>query len=292
MEKHQGVEFLRIVSAFGVVWFHTSPICKDLAYSGLISFLILSMYFSSNPNSITKPILVRVRKILFPWILWLVFYGLINVIQKKTFIHGENGFISKILAGTSIHLWYMPFIFMAIILFDQIKKHINDRSLAYACACLITLKIITMPLWVNWSSHLNAPYGQYFNAVDGILIGVFLANSERLSKTLQIGLVTTVILILLMLTLLTENSGLSYLIGITITSLIVLFNWNFNLHLNVNWLSECTLGIYLIHPFWYLVVYKFSQPSVWAIPILTFLISAISIFFLKKFFPKLSKYAI
>ena len=292
MEKKQEIELLRIVSAFGVVWFHCSTIGKDIAYSGLIVFLILSMYFSAKPDSKPKSLSERAKRFLIPWILWFLFYGVLHIVLKKPFMRTDNGFVAGILAGTSIHLWYMPFIFMAIILFDQIKKCINSQMLVYICTLIIISTFATNGVWRHWSSGLGSPWGQYAHAINGVFIGVFFANCAAIPKSLIVGFISLMLMAVAFSALSVPGIGQPYLIGIVATALVLLPRWNFHPGLKFNSVSDCTLGIYLSHPFWFLLAKKFWATSGLVLPLLVFALSASTVWIFKKTVPGISKYLV
>lgn len=290
MERRQEIELLRIVSAFGIVWFHCSSFGKDIAYSGLVVFLILSMYFSANPDSKPKPISERAKRLLIPWALWLLFYGVLHVILKKPFIRTNNGIVAGILAGTSIHLWYMPFIFMAITLFDQAKKCIASQTLAYICALIIVFIFSITGFWRPWSSGLSSPWGQYVHALNGVFIGVFFANCGAMPRPIRLGFILLMLAAVALSYLDFPSVGEPYLIGITVTAVTLLPRWNFHFGLKFNALSDCTLGIYLSHPFWLLVFKQFWSAPDFTLPFLVFGVSAATVLCFKKATPNMSKY--
>lgn len=292
MEKRQEIELLRVVSAFGIVWFHCSAFGKDIAYSGLIVFLILSMYFSANSNSKPKPFSERSKRLLIPWVLWLLFYGALHVILKKPFMRTNNGLVAGVLAGTSIHLWYMPFIFMAITLFDQVKKYIASQPLAYICALIIVFIFSMTGFWRPWSSSLGSPWGQYVHALNGVFIGVFFANCGAIPKPVIVGFISLMLTTVALSSLTVPGVGEPYLIGIIITAITLLPRWNFHSGLKFNGLSDCTLGIYMTHPFWLLVFKKFWATSDFALPFLVFGVSAVTVWCFKKTAPDISKYLV
>ena len=51
MRKRADIEFLRVLSTFGIVWFHSGVFGHEFAYSGLIVFLILSMYLAGGSGA-------------------------------------------------------------------------------------------------------------------------------------------------------------------------------------------------------------------------------------------------
>lgn len=251
MIKRQDIELLRVFSALGIVWFHSGVVGKDIAYSGLVVFLALSFYFAAQSTTAPKSVLQRSKRLLLPWLVWFVFYGFVNLATHKSFFHIENGIIFGILSGTSIHLWYMPFIFIALVIFDRIQERFSPRTIAYASSVFAILIMGLAYVWRPWSLHVGAPIAQYAHALEGVFVGVFLAHYFDLPKFDRSALLLVILALALYLTILPmPGVGIPYLLAIGISAAVLLANNNRAMGLNIGWLSECTLGIYLIHPFY------------------------------------------
>jgi len=289
-QKRQEIELLRIFSAFGIIWYHSASTGRDVAYAGLVAFLIISLYFSAKIKSPPKPVLERAKILLLPWIVWSIFYGAINLVQNRPFFSLDNGITAGLLTGASLHLWYMPFIFIVIIIFDYIKRYLTASMLCYACVALaLTL------LWLNSSWHplalaLGAPYAQYAHALDGVFIGVFFANCSALPRAMRAGFIAAILAFVLLFSWSVPGMGITYLVGIALAAIILLPDWNMRFPVNISVLSECTLGIYLSHVFWIKVVSKFGIQSEIALSLLVFGISALTILALKRFAPRVARY--
>ena len=293
MNKRQDIELLRVVSAFGIVWFHSGAVGHDIAYSGLIVFVVLSLYLSAQSTMASKSVMSRAKRLLVPWVVWFVFYGAINLAKHKPLIPLDNGIASGILVGTSIHLWYMPFIFIILIIFDWLRDRITPRFIGYACAILAILIFITASDWRLWSLNLGAPFAQYAHAVNGALIGVFLAYYYTLPNLARSALLLIILALAAYLAVLPmPGVGVPYLLGISVSAAVLLFNRSLPGKINFNWLSECALGIYLIHPFCFMIVYKINLISGLSTPIVVFVASVVSVALLKRIAPNASKYAV
>ena len=56
--REPSIELLRIAAAFAVVWYHAQVPGHELAYSGLIVFVLLTFAFACGPN-LRRPLEVR-----------------------------------------------------------------------------------------------------------------------------------------------------------------------------------------------------------------------------------------
>lgn len=291
-KRRQEIELLRVLSAFGIVWYHTASVGRDVAYSGLIAFLIISMYFAAQSGSPPKSVARRARILLVPWLAWCLFYGLLNLALHKPFLSLEHGWVAGLLVGTSIHLWYLPFIFLCIVLFDQIRDKVTQYTLSYACLVLAALTLALCSVWRGPSLAFDYPYAQYAHAMDGVLLGVFFANCSALSRpacALAIGLVLVLITVF---ALPLPGVGVPYLLGVSGAALTLLLPWERYIKFDVRWLSECTLGIYLSHIFWMKLFKKFLPMPDMLMPFVVFIVSALGVWLLKKSAPRVASYIV
>lgn len=200
--------------------------------------------------------------------------------------------VAGFLSGTSIHLWYMPFIFMAIVVFDRIKVYVGNETLSYACIFIAICILLLSQFWRSQSISLGYPYAQYAHALDGVLIGVFFANCSALPRTLRAGFILLILAFVLIFTFTLPGVGVPYFLGILVAAFTLLPKWEFNFDARINCLSECTLGIYLSHIFWLKVIKKIDIVSDFTLPFMVFLVSALTVWCFKKMAPRLSSYTV
>lgn len=103
------IDALRCICAVGIVWFHSEAPGHRVAYIALPFFLVLL--------SIPMHIQFRDRatRLLRPWLIWSAIFAAGE--SLRAFFLGEDLFgwfqPSMILYGTMIHLWFLPFAFVA-----------------------------------------------------------------------------------------------------------------------------------------------------------------------------------
>jgi hypothetical protein len=282
------VELLRIISAFGIVWFHSGyDFGRDVAYAGLIVFLVFSAYFASKSTK-EHSIWERGRRVLIPCALWSVLYASLNFVRGQPIFPSDYSVFSKILSTPSIHLWYLPFVFFWVVIIDRIKS-LNPRAVAIAAATMASVLLISAPIWRQWS--FSSPLGQYMHATPAVLIGIFLALYTHLTLVQKQGALWLVILSIAA-SLLLNISGVSttYALGIC-TTLILLKDEEILPTSNVIvGLSKLTFGIFLLHPLILFVLRHLGMSSP-LLPIMAFSISALCIYVMFKITPKyISRY--
>lgn len=239
------IELLRVISAFGIVWFHSEfEHGKSIAYAGLIFFIVLSVYLCMISRRTTL-LGDRAKRLLIPWFLWYGIYGFASWIWSGKIFNETPTTLSAILSSPSIHLWYLPFIFIALLVLDWAKK--RGTSIA-----LFATSIVAFIVWVPISDQLRAmqfapPLAQYIHAIPALLVGVMLGTVRSVSlKHIQtLGLFC--LLAIYGLTIAPASFGLSYTIGVA-ASLVLISERS--LLPQANWLIDLgkyQFGIYLVH---------------------------------------------
>jgi len=284
------VELLRIISAFGITWFHSNYYYgREVAYSGLVVFLIFTSYFamlSSRKNSIKA----RASRLLIPCLLWSFLYSFISLIRGQNIFPENNNILSAILSTPSIHLWYLPFAFISIILIDR-AKYINLQVTVFVALIVATFLLLTAYFWRQWD--YVPPLAQYIHATPAILMGLVFAIQSRLSNIQRLFILFVILMITLSL-FLSDLPGVStpYIIGI-LASLVLLKEKTLLPHFRIIFaLSRLTFGVYLLHP---LVIFLLKHFGIndFKLPILSFLISILVIHIVYSVVPeKLRKFLI
>jgi hypothetical protein len=286
LHRRQDVELLRILSAFGIVWFHTYAPFSEVAYAGLIVFLLISSRFAADPDRHPTTVKSKAKRILLPWLVWFGIYGALNVARGLPFIPGD-GLVSGILTGTSIHLWYMPFMFGVLCILDWTKVKLDVRASARLYATLGLMVLGTAFLWRTPSLRFPLPLPQYFHAGAAVLLGAVFANRHGLPRNI-FALVVLAFTGLSAALMPWEGLGLTYLIGIVIAAAVLLSKRDVLGHLNVSRISGCMQGVYLSHFLWWMVVSKIGSPPGILLPLTVFGASTLSVMIAKRFAPKLS----
>ena len=289
MKKRADIELLRVLSTFGIVWFHSGAQGQEFAYSGLIVFLIVSMYLGGKSGAGDMPtVRRRAERLIVPWLVWFVFYSGLNVFRSLPVFAAEHGLIAGVLAGPSIHLWYMPFIFICLLTLDVVKGHVSQSAISIGSGVLALLVIAATPLWRSPSMELISPLPQWAHASAAIFIGVFVLYLDKISR------VGSSLLILAMLACVIymipySGIGIPYLIGL-VAVLVVASRLLEVLSVDVSFVSECTLGVYFVHVFVLLVFFKFGLFQGAFLPVAVFVIATLAVMALRKLLPGLAKY--
>ena len=281
---------MRIASAFGIVWFHSGAPGRNVGYAGLVAFLMLSVYLAGRSGPLDANVLKRrAGRLLVPWLFWFAVYAALNAARGRPPVSTEDGAIAGILSGPSIHLWYMPFVFLCLVALDMLRTRLSGRSLAFAGAGLALLILATTPLWRTPSLALAAPLPQWMHAAPAVLAGFFLLHRDRLPRSIAAALLLALFLGAVW-TLPWDGVGLPYLIGLAAVALVARDRPDGLARLDLRPLSESTLGIYFMHILVLGLLSTVGGLDGVVLPVATFAVSALAVLALRRAFPRLARY--
>jgi len=287
--RRQDIELLRVFSAFGIVWFHTRAYGGAVGYSGLIAFLILSIILGGKSGTPDVDTLRRrAERLLVPWMFWFAIYGALNLRQGDSFIPLQNGVAAGIMAGPSIHLWYLPFVFLVLVALDLVKAHTPARALAYSAGTLALVNVATAPWWRPVTLTWPYPLLQWADAIGPVLVGVFLLCANTIPAWQRNAIAA--MLVVAAIGVASFNSiGVSDAIGIAACLVIASGVLDGRIPFRVQALSDATFGIYLSHILVHraLLIYG-NVPGEWLPPAI-FVISAAGVMTLRALFPRFAK---
>ena len=281
------VEFFRIIAAFGVVWFHAElDAWRSIAYGGLIYFVILSSYFSM-VSSRQYTFFDRVQRIIFPYLFWFIFYFLLLWLANKPINPKNLSLASYIITSSSIHLWFLPFIFIVLCSIDIFKKLINTNHKYIVCtlsAFFSMVLIVTSPIWRTYL--LPIPLAQYVHVAAAVFMGVFLSCSHGVPKSLVLSLIVMLISSMLWMTSLNQPAiGVSYLVGFIPCILLLAKESFFGKNPLVLFVSSMSFGVYLSHMFWVMIL-RHLDVTGFSLAIASFLLSILCVWMMKRYLPK------
>jgi Acyltransferase family len=236
----------KVVSAIAIIFYHALAPGRELWYAGLVVFLCFSTALHRFKNEpIARTAKERYDRLLKPWLTWFLIYAVVNLANGVPVIPEGNIFLT-LLAGPSIHLWYLPFIFCILFIFDRVKAHIEKTALKYI-AVIATLSIFaTAPYWRPYSFNLVEPMPQYWHAAPAVLLGLAFPVSEiRATPLKMVGYGAMVLSPLLAWNM--PGICITYLAGFAVFFVSTLSQSRLQLDV-LKTLSGATLGVYLCHP--------------------------------------------
>ncbi|MFT7213680.1 MAG: surface polysaccharide O-acyltransferase-like enzyme [Granulosicoccus sp.] len=284
MVMRADIEVFRIISAFAVVWFHSGEIfAKDASYGGLVFFAIVSIYFNTKSSS-HKTITDRTKRLLLPCLTWSLIYACFNLLLKGRIYPEDYGALSAILSTPSIHLWYLPYIFIVVVIADQVKKALSKNVMGIGFGVSAIVILLLAPVWREL--EYIQPLGQYAHALPAVFIGLYLACFFNMQSKVRLIILVGIVCAILLMTIISQPGiGITYLVG-TIPCLLLLIKNPIKKPIdNVSAISSLMLGVYCIHiiP---LRVLRHIHIEGYVLPLLAFLSSIIFIWTAKKLLSK------
>jgi hypothetical protein len=116
--RNATLDYGRMIAAIGIVLFHCGGPGAMVGYAGLPFFtmlLILLALPGAGRQSFADFAAGRAVRLLRPWLIWSAFYGslkLAEVLATGKALSSEFT-LSMLLTGPAIHLWFLPFAFLA-----------------------------------------------------------------------------------------------------------------------------------------------------------------------------------
>ncbi|MBC2608248.1 acyltransferase family protein [Pelagicoccus albus] len=289
--KRNDIEIIRILASFGIVWYHTRAPFDNIGYSGLVIFLSLSSYlYRYKPNlELRDSLISRAKRLIIPWGAWYLFYGILNLAVGNSFNPEYTSNIAlNVLAGTSIHLWFLPFIFAIMVLFDVSHRFASPKTLGLVCFAISSAMLATSDLWRDPSIEMGYPIAQYTQALSAVLAGRFFGELPNFNPKVKVALLS-ILGISVAASFRVEGVGLPYAIGFGTMILVAYKDFSDILKWNAAKLAATTFGIYLIHILFTASLLRYGPDNRALIAVVSFLLSIISILALQKIAPSIAK---
>lgn len=278
------IEFFRILSVFGIVWFHSCiDIGRNIAYGGLIFFIIIAAYFATVSKREHR-LLERVERLIVPFFVWGAFYGIISFVTKGNFYPENFTLIAKILVSPSLHLWFLPFIFVALVTIDNFHDFLSMEMVAIVIGLIVICLISLSPIWQP--IHYALPFGQYIHALPAVLIGIFFGIMKNIRRYVRIFLIVCVFCsIIVMISMRLPSVGVAYLIGILPCLFLFKGHCIDGRTLLIKKFSSSSFGIYLSHSLT-LTLVRLSGLNGVLLPLCAFILSFFIVILCKSFVPE------
>jgi peptidoglycan/LPS O-acetylase OafA/YrhL len=272
------IERLRIISAFGVTSFHIHNwFPRSLGVVGLIILLLSFCAFVVNkpePYGIAKVAKRKARRLLMPWLFWSIIYGGLGLAKM---VHQNASFSevfspTMLLTGTRIHLWFLPFAFVAAIFLAAIHLRIAGIPNSFTIPTATSIGTLCIFGCAIIQSRIQppTPLAQWILGLSAIPLGFAIGRAKILERiedrkryfVLIISSSMAACAACMVLARFSYGTWFDYssLFAIRYFASLVLFcsalHWRGTLDPVSAHLASLSYGIYLVHP---LVVVPFYQ---------------------------------
>jgi hypothetical protein len=268
-DRLPGVDLVRLGGVVAIVWFHIQAPGREFAYAGLPVLLVLSVampVFQSRGRSLTEDAVRRGVRLIRPWAFWSAFYGV--GIVGRNWHRGEPLFArfdpNWLLIGPELHLWYLPFAYLATLAALALQRALSGRPPATTCAvgAVLGAGTVLASSVVLSLRPIPAPYTQWLFSLAAIPYGLAIGEAlrhvapERRARTVGWVAASAVAAALGLNALGNRDSAIAYGIGVPVACAAVL--WTPRLNALGNSLVALPMGIYLLHPFVFQRLYHFG----------------------------------
>jgi len=289
---------IRILAAFGIVWFHTEhSIGRDIGYAGLPVFLMVScslIAVYSYSYNINEFLTRRAKRLLAPWIFWSAVYVIFKFADsaRKREVFWDQINLSMLVTGSSIHLWYLPYAFVAAILvYVLIRLTLKKMSfLTILAASCIGAGFVFASSVIMSKYSTPTPLGQWLFALGAIPVGfAFGCGCHLEHRSRQIFWFVAIALAVLIACAALHILKFTHLVvpySVAAVLLCAAHIWHGKLDGFSGLLDSMTYGIYLVHPLVMKainVLYDLG-PMPWVNIVLTFVLSAVLVYIIKMTF--------
>jgi fucose 4-O-acetylase-like acetyltransferase len=285
--RNVNVEILRIIAAFGIVAYHASAPAKDIPYAGLIVFLALSPLVDAKFNwSKVRPVKSLAKVLLVPWIFWLIVYAIANVAFHKPPLPGGLS-LASVLYGSSPHLWFLPFIFVALCAIGLLKQVCSGAQVFWLAVAATAAILITSGTWRPQAILWSAPYAQWSHAAAAIFAGLALGLYRPSIKFAWGGIAIMAIALAACASYQLIGMSLTYPIGLIAVAIAMFAPERFAAHEQaIRALSQCMFGVYLVHILAIAVVNKLMPVNSYPVAVAIFAACFIGVFAVRKVLPQ------
>ncbi len=164
------IDYGRFVAALCITWFNVQLPGDRIAYIALPFFLVLL----SLPSS--SSLATRAKRLLLPFVIWSLIYALLHI--ALAFKAQDPPFDwwrwHMLLSGTWIHLWFLPFAFIAAACAPWLRHPLASLGAAVLAATLIAIN----------GTPDSLPFGLWAFGVIPVLVGIaFFSWGWRLAVT-------------------------------------------------------------------------------------------------------------
>lgn len=256
------IDRLRILAAFGIVWFHTEGApYRLIGYAGLPIFLLA--FFSlivRNARADDTACFAKRRwnRLIIPWLFWSVAYGVCKSAKAiwMTDMDALRGVLSieSLIAGTHIHLWYLPYAFLLGLLIHEVNRRtsrVNDTAVVLAATATGIFLLAARPLGL-FAYCISPPLPQWSFGLAaaplGFAIGRCLLIDSHDSRRQLLSVVTLPTLLACIILTWAGSTSPAVPYGLAIGLVYIAYAWPVRGDRVAAAIAPLTFGIYLIHP--------------------------------------------
>lgn len=226
---------------------------KQFMQSGVDIFLLVSglgCYFSfSKTPSVFQFYKKRFTRIIIPYFLFVLFYGIISVLLLKRdyFIYlYEYSIVSFYISGY-LSSWFVGAIVVIYLLFPLVYKLSKHGSWLLLLLASMIIIIVLIPFWNCLPRNIQVVRELLLSRLPIFLVGVFIGDSIYNKKALRIGVMASLVFLIISIILFSLNSIFNESEKVLISRLLFLPISFFGTLLVSNLFNSVSIEKYRIH---------------------------------------------
>lgn len=246
------VDIVRLIAVFEIVVFHVDVSRGRLLLGlGLPALLILTNTFSVGPSSTTFEVYTfsRAKRLLLPWVAWGILYGLMmvaqNLVAGRPVLRGFSP--NMIMYGTSPHLWFLPFAFVANLATWAVWKVVCRWPTWLLCGISFPASVVLL-LWARSASDRLGlyPTDQWLFGLASVPIGLAFGRLRhiRVRWTVPVGVL---LLCFAFVHRLTTGPGFLVQYEAAVALLLICFGTKMRSTQRTRQAGSLALSVYLVH---------------------------------------------
>lgn len=177
MRRNAALDYARLIAAFGIIVFHIGAPGAKFGYAALPFFLMVLLILAG-PSALRQDFKSyarsRASRLLRPWLIWSIIYALLKIAEiTVTGADFSSEFMPwMILTGPALHLWFLPFAFIACVsMWPFARKFSFDNLLWRIIGALLGFSSATAVLVMSQDRALDPPFAQWVYAIPAVFIG-------------------------------------------------------------------------------------------------------------------------
>lgn len=232
--RNASFDYLRFAGAAGIVVFHMQMPYANIGLAALHMFVILTVYFGAR-----KTVSDHLWRLLLPWVIWSLIYGAMKAAQAVVEGHRIAAEFEPwmLIAGTSIHLWFLTFCAAYFAIFLPLKKRLPSQIWL-----IVSVVVFLASIAAANTIDVARPFAQWITVLPAAILGHNLASQKL--NTLGVCVIATVLAALWWL-------GCDQVSGQLLIAISV-FRLGMSLKTKETKLSQfcasTAFGVYLVHP--------------------------------------------
>ncbi|MFN3254029.1 acyltransferase family protein [Roseibium album] len=169
--RNGSVDLLRFVGAIGIIQFHCGTPGHSISLAALPMFVILLVYFGEGSDLGSSA-----RRLIAPWLIWSAVYAVLKIAQSVVSGTSLSSEFAPwmLFAGTSIHLWFLPFAFVFLCASTTVPERLPLAALWTLC-----LVLSAVALWAFNTQTVPAPFTQWLAVISAACTGLLMSRTQN-----------------------------------------------------------------------------------------------------------------